>query len=244
MRQVTFSTVRESVRVLYDLPAFSTNTKPTLAQINSMVNASAARLSGILCQYFGDDYFTKTATVATVASTATSALPSDFYKLRSLVWLQTSDNPVEIQRATLEDYAQESLLTARAWSEAAPAYRFQGASTIRWLPTPNAIYSVVCTYVFAPATLAADADTIDAGPGWEEWIVNDVCVRIAQLREEDPSVYMAERADCEQRIKGQAPQRDPYAVIQARDVRGMSRCGDGRGRGGWYANGRYKGRWG
>ena len=235
MRQVTFAAVRTAIQVRYDLPDFSTTTKPTTAQINIMINQSAARLSALLVASFGDDYFTTTGTLTTVASTATTTLPTDFYKLRQLVWLRATDDPVEIMRASLDDYARYSLLTAVAWSGYAPVYRFQGASTLRWLPTPNAAYAVTCTYVAAPATLSADGDTIDAGPGWEEWIVQDVCVRLAQIREEDPSVYMAERADCETRIRSQAPGRDPYALVQARDVRSYRDRGLGSPRGpyGW-----------
>lgn len=240
MRQVTFSTVREAIRVRYDLPTFSTTTKPATADVNVMINASCQRLSGILVETFGDDYFTKTAAIATVADTTTSSLPTDFYKLRSLNWLESTDNPVEIGRATLEDYAQESLLSSKAWESYPPVYRFQGASTIRWMPTPNAIYSVTCTYVYSPATLSADGDTIDAGPGWEEWLVNDVCLHLAHSREESRPEFAQERADTEARIRMQAPKRDMYAPIQARDVRSRGRYGDGV----WTSGSRRYGRWG
>ena len=241
MRQVSFSTVRESVRVLYDLPTFSASTKPTEDAVDQLINESCSRLSGILIESFGDDYFTKTATVPAAADGETSPLPDDFYKLRSLTWLMSTDNPVEIQRATLEDYVRDAQLTAKSWNSEAPKYRFEGTSAIRWLPKPSASHSVLCTYVYV-LDLSADGDGIDVGPGWETWIANDVCVKIAQIREEDPSVFMAERADAEKRIRSQAPKRDPYAVVQARDMRHMSRRSDGLG--GWYSNGRYLGRWG
>ena len=179
--------------------------------------------------------------LTTTPSVAKTTLPADFYKLRSLVWLQSTDNPVEVRRATLNDYVLDSLLTARSWQGMQPAYRFEGASSVRWLPMPSLAYSVTCVYVQAPATLTADADTIDAGPGWEEWIVNDVCVHIAQIREEDPSGYAAERQDCEGRIRSQAPDRDPFASKQVCDTRGAV---NSRARGLWQSNGRFYGRWG
>lgn len=229
MRQVDLSSLRSSVQLRYDLPAFSTTTKPTTAQVNTLINQSVQRLAALLISSFGDDYFTTTASTPTVANTSTTTLPSDFYKLRSLIWLRSTDDPVEIKRASLNDYEQDSLLAARTWSDTWPTYRFQGASTVRWLPTPNAVYTVTCTYVQTPAILSSDGDDVDVGPGWEEWIVQDVCVRIAQTFEEDPSVYIAERNDCERRIALQAPQRDPYAPRQIRDVmwsRPRHRCHD------------------
>ena len=60
MRQVTFAAVRTAIQVRYDLPDFSTTTKPTTTQINVMINQSAARLSALLVAAFGDDYFTTT----------------------------------------------------------------------------------------------------------------------------------------------------------------------------------------
>jgi hypothetical protein len=241
MRQVTLEEVREAIRVRYDLPAFTTSTKPTLEQVDALINVSAQRLSAILSAFFGDDYFTSTSPIATVIDNSLTALPSNLYKLRSLIWLRATDDPVEIHRATLDDYAAESLLAARSWADEAPKYRFSGPGHVWWLPRPNAVYTVTCTYVYHPFVLTGDSDTVDAGPGWEEWVVNDVCVRLANIREEDPSVYMAERADCEQRIKLQAPQRDPYASHQVRDRRGAR---SGRDAGVWQSNGRRYGRWG
>ena len=100
MRQVTFATVRTAVQTRYDLPDFSTTTKPTTTQINAMINTSAARLSALLVASFGDDYFTTTATITTVASTATSTLPTDFYKLRSLIWLRSTPPSTQPQPIT------------------------------------------------------------------------------------------------------------------------------------------------
>jgi hypothetical protein len=226
MRTISFSTLREAVRTRYDLPAFSTSTKPTTAQVNAMINASCSRFSALLCAAYGDDYFTTTATLSTVASTATTALPATFYKLRSLIWLRGADDPVPIHRASLSDYARLSLLTARAWIDDRPVYRFSSGSFVTWLPTPSAVYSVQCTYVATPVDLSADGDTAEVGPGWDEWIVEDVCAKLAQMREEDPSVFISERADTERRIKEQAPDRDESEPSAVRDVSGSRLMSD------------------
>lgn len=218
MRQVTLEALRESVRVRYDLDDFTTSTKPTLVQVDDMINASAVRLSALLCACYGDDYFTTSAPLVTTADNSLTSLPTNFYKLKHLIWLQGTDTPVEIRRATPEQYARESLLGSRAWASHAPSYRLQRNSQVWWLPRPSAAYDVTCTYVQTPLSLASDSDDIEAGPGWEEWLVNDVCVKIAQVYEQDPGVYMSERNDCEQRIKSQAPDREELEPMAIRDT--------------------------
>ena len=226
MRTSLWSSVKEDIRVRYDLPEFSTNTFITSAMVLRMGSQSLQRRDALLTDAFGDDYSTAVATIATAANTATSALPADFFKLKQLIWLRSTDNPVRIERASPEDQTSDALLASVAWTNERPRYRFQGGSTIRWLPTPNAVYSVNCIYQKTPAELTSDSDEIQDGPGWCEWIVADVCVRIAQRFEQDPSVYMAERADCEQRIKAQAPDRDELSPMAVRDVMGLSGAGD------------------
>jgi len=226
MRTITFATLREAIRTRYDLPTFSTTSKPSTLQINAMINASASRFSGMLCAAYGDDYFTTTATLATTASVATTALPTGFYKLRSLIWLRGADDPVVVRRASIDDYARLSLLTARAWTSEMPRYRFTVGSVVTWLPTPSAVYSVACTYSKTPVDLSADGDTAEVGPGWDEWLVNDVCVKIAQMREEDPSVYMSERADLERHVMSESVDRDESEPSAVRDVSRRGLMGD------------------
>lgn len=241
MRQVTFSQIRESVRTEYDLATFTTTTKPTLSQVNIMINKAAARLSGILVELYGEDYFTASTSLSATSAAATTTLPTDFYKLRQLIWMRDANTPYEVPLATIDDYTDDSQLAARAWTDEAPKYRFEGANVVRWLPRPSATYSVTCVYMRTPVDLSADGDTVDSGPGWEDFIVNDVCRVIAKAREEDPSPYLADRADAEARIRRQAPQRAPFAGQQVRDARGaVSR----RDAGVWQQNGRSYGRWG
>ena len=226
MRQVTFESLRTAIQVRYDLPAFTTATKPTLEQINVLINASASRLSGLLCEAYGDDYFTTASMIQTAQDNSLTSLPTSFFKLKSLIWLRGPDDPVEIIRASVEDYARRSLLSSRAWTGEAPSYRLNRNSQVWWLPRPNAIYDVTCTYVQTPFDLVDETDTVEAGPGWEEWVVNDVCVRIAQIYEQDPSVYMSERSECEQHIRSQAPDRDETQAMSIRDVRSRDNMSD------------------
>lgn len=215
-RTVTLSTVREAVRTRYDLPAFSTTTFVTTATVNAWLNESLQALYGMLQSAWGDDYFTTQTTITTTASQGYTAYPTRFVKLRALAWVRGTNDVVKLERAAQDDI-DVSHWTARAWTTYVPSYRLT-LDGIRWYPVPSAQYTLVISYVQAPADLSADGDTFDAGPNWEEWVICDVCAKIADREEKDPSVWLAKRGQAELRIRESAPQRDEWRPQQVRDL--------------------------
>lgn len=215
-RSVSFSTLREAVRTRYDLPTFGSSTYVTTAHVNAMINASMQAYSAMLCEAYGDNYFTTSASATTSAGVGTNSLPTRFYKLTRLWWLRGTDDVVPILRANVNELGMANY-SARSWTECGPRYRLQGTSLVQWLPKPNAVYDVVFDYVQLPADLSADGDTFEGGPGWDEWVVNDVCAKIAQREEKDPAGYLAVRADWEARIRAQATERDEAEALTVRD---------------------------
>lgn len=215
-RSVTLALLREAVRTRYDLPTFSSSTYVTTTHVNAMLNASLQAYTAMLCEAYGDNYFTTSAAAVTVASTGTTSLPTRFYKLSKLWWLRGTDDVVPIRRATVDELGLANY-AARSWNTYGPRYQLQGASLVRWLPTPNAVYNLVFDYVQLPADLAAEGDTFEGGPGWDEWVVNDVCAKIAMREERDPTAYAAARADWEARIRAQAGERDEAQAFTVRD---------------------------
>ena len=216
-RTVTFSTLREAVRTRYDLPTFSTNSWLKTADVNAMIVTSAQALAGMLIEAYGDNYFTTSATITTTPSTGTTALPTRCYKVLQFWWVRGSDDVVKIQRGSVDDLKLASF-SARSWDEYGPRYRLQGTGNVQWLPTPSNAYTVACDYVQLPADLSADGDTFEAGPGWEEWLIADVCRKISAREEKDISSWMAERGDAEARIRSQAPERDEGEALSVRDT--------------------------
>lgn len=216
-RTVTFSVLREQVRTRYDLPAYSTTTWVTTAAVNSLINESLQGLAALLISCYGDDYYAAVSNITATANTSTTTLPTRCIKVLKLWWVRGTDDVMPITRGNADDTLLANY-SAKSWTEYAPRYRLLGTSSVRWLPTPNANYTVACEHVALPADLSADDDTVECGPGWEQWAINDVCAKIAIKEEKDPSPYFAARADWEMRLKAQAPDRAESDALQLRDV--------------------------
>jgi hypothetical protein len=216
-RTITFADLREEVRLRYDLPSFTATTFVSTTAVNSFINKSLQAYYALLMECYGEDYFATSSTITTLANTSLSTLPTRFSKLIALHWVRDSDDIVPIRRATVDDMVLASY-DPKSWTEYGPRYRLSGISSVQWLPIPNAAYSVLCSYVALPADLSADADTFEAGQGWEDWVILDVCRKLAAREEKDPSVWLAERADAEQRIRSQAPERSETEPLTLRDA--------------------------
>ena len=195
-RNVTLTNLREDVRQRCDLPAYSTSTFITETAVTRMINVSLQSLYAKLMEAWGEGYFTTSASLATVADTATTALPSDFVKLTKLVWLRGTDDVVDVHLAQSDDYGFTQW-ASRAWDR--PLYRLR-QGTILWVPKPNQVYNLVCEYVQAPADLSSGGDTFDAGPGWDEYVVLDVARKVFERQDKDARHFIAARNEVERNI--------------------------------------------
>lgn len=217
---VRFDALREAVRVRYDLPTFSTTTFITTAIVNALINKSVQAYFGILQTNKRDEYLTYDETISATASAATfdlsTLVSAKFLDVRALHWLRSTNEPVEMHPGTLDDLHMRSE-AARAWGCDAKYVIARGL--VYWLPTPSATYSVRIWYTGLPTDLSSDSDTIDGGPGWDEWVVEDVCAKIAIREEKDPRGYVAMRNDFEERITDQKT-RNRGEAKQVRDSRG------------------------
>jgi hypothetical protein len=212
-RTVSLTTITEDIRQRCDLPTFTSSTFITSTAVTRFINVSLQRLYGLLQQVHGEEYFAKSTTLS--PSSATTALPSDFLRVLKMLWLRGTNDIVEVPRAKLDElyWTQES---AQAWTS--PRYRLQGTNVL-WHPVPNQTYSVKLFYVYAPADLASGSDTFDAGPGWEEFVVADVCRMIDERQDKPTQTWLAMLGDAERRIREQAPRHDGDG-LQIRDVMG------------------------
>jgi hypothetical protein len=216
-RLIALSALRESVRVRYDLPTFTTTSFVKLVEVDSLINASLTAFYAMLQEAYGDGYFATSGAIAITPGAATSPLPTDSVKLLGLWWVRGPDDVVKIEQGTIDDLRLGSY-TPRPWSQGwGPLYRLSG-NTVQWLPPPSAAATVRADYVRLPPELVADTDTFDAGIGWQEWVINDVAGKIADKEEKDPAVWLTKRADWEARIRAQAPERDEGGILQLRDV--------------------------
>lgn len=204
----SLSTLRSEILTRYDLPASSTTTKPTTAQLTSLVNTSIRRFTNLLLALYGDDFLTTMSTISTVANTATVSLPTRCFRVCGVAWVRGQQDIVRLRRATVDDLLDggASPTDPRAW-DTEPMYTLLG-QTITFVPVPSAAYTVRLVYDALLANLSADGDTVDLGPGWDDWIINDVCSMIAAIREEDPGVWVNFREMARKDIEDAAKHRD------------------------------------
>lgn len=189
--------------------------------LTEAINSSIADLQDLLIASFGDEYFETEASAATVAGTATVALPGTFYKLTGLFWEASAGTWQEIYKYTPIDARLDPLM---GWAYGSPVrYRLQ-AGNLRFVPTPSAVHNLKIHHVPAPVRLSADGDLFDGYGGWEEWVIWDAAIKCLVKEESDVSVHMAERNRIGARIRTLANRdhHEPPRVQRKRHPRGLS----------------------
>lgn len=196
------------------LPDFASGEFVTDAQALALAKRAVTRLGAMLNRSFGDNYFAQVATLSTQAGVDVVSLPADFKDLLSLIWVD-GDNVHVLQRSDPTEYDA----VARGWSlPYLPKYRLEGNVAV-FTPIPSAVYTLRCSYTTG-LTIAALSDTIQALPGCDEWLINDICTMIRQREQKSASDFIDRRLEAEANIKSQAAKRDRNAPTGLRDVRG------------------------
>lgn len=193
----------------------------TDAEINRFINQSCAALHALLCDV-NEGFFRTQATYPTVAGAETLAVSKDpntgadngFYKL---INVEINANGVWGKLGRASD---EQRTRARGYPSAPRGYQLRraqgGTVTLLLVPVPDAVYSIVVTFLPSFVDLVADGDLYDGLDGWEEWVVLDAAIKCA-LKEESSTVDLkAERLAVEGRIRTQMaiPDLDHPPVIR------------------------------
>jgi hypothetical protein len=217
MFSYTLEELRSDVTTRYDLPDSTPTTKPTYDQLTRLINNAIRRFTNLLLTLREDEYLTTMTVVPTVAGVATVALPTRCFHLYGLAWIRSAgERPTRLRRATVDDLLDggASPSNPQAW-DIPPKYTLLG-QTVSFVPVPSAVYSLRLVYAQLLATLVNDADTVDFGPGWDDWVINDVCAMIAKIREESPDGYIQDRMIAEKQIMEAASKRDDNEPPMAR----------------------------
>lgn len=144
--------------------------------LNDQINVAIGDYCDLLDEEF-EGYRDKTGTVATVAGTATVALPSDFLKARAVDVLDSGRyRPLHLF-AIAQTYGWDQ-------QEIPRGYMHVGAN-LELFPTPNAVYTIRLRYVPTAPVLDDDSDTIDIPNGWEDWIIHAVLAVLDEREERD-----------------------------------------------------------
>lgn len=220
MAVLSFSEIRAEVQRLCGLPDFGTGTPVTLDEVNGWINRAVRRHYGILLEQKADEYVTFDELITVSAATFDTGLltSAEFHDVRRIFWERGTNDTVEIEPQ--QDRLYERSQAARAWSDSnRPAYAIV-RGFLYWLPVPLGSYNVRIWYVGTPPKLEDDTDTVNVGTGWEDFIIGNVCISVANQQEEDPSRWMAMAAEGEAAMRGQK-KRDRSRARQVRDTRGV-----------------------
>jgi hypothetical protein len=209
------SDIIERIRVRCGLPAFTTETNITTADIHSLVQESARALGGIV-----DDvswHFVATATLVTTPGLEYVSVPQNFAALIQVHWDRGDGYPIALRQANLEDVLPASSEPTN-WDARAPVYRLTG-QTIELFPEPQAVYTLVVRYTTGIFLVETPPDTLMGQVDWDSWIIYDCACKIRERQEKDLGTFPAHREMLEQRIVRRARRRDRNGVRQPRDVR-------------------------
>lgn len=161
----------------------------------SNLNGSLSELHELLITNYGEDYALSESFVSTAAGEDSIPLPADFFKLLSL------------DISTCDGYATVS--------------RFNLSARNRYLPQsalPASVFRLWYVPRFSNLTSLSDElpDNLTL-ENWSEYAIVDTCIKVATKREDDPSVFMAQKAGLAQRIGRHSKSRDagqPFTAIQ------------------------------
>lgn len=219
--------MRDQARSLADMV---NSTFVTDAEANVLINQGIAELWSMLTTQDPQRYMLIDQ-ISLVAGTREYALPDDFMALVGVDWINGNARlplePFALNDRGVHPDADSAFLALDPWT---PALRYDvrysgidgsGVRLVFDRDPPTGTVDVL--YVQAPQLLALDADEFDGIAGWEDWVILDVAIKMLAKEESDPSVYVAQQARLEQRIKALAPRRD---IGRARQI---PRYSDGRG---------------
>lgn len=175
------------------------------AELTSYIDLAAAELYDILVTQY-KDYFIAFAQFSTVDGTNVYNLPANCYKIRGLE--QFSNNRTEL--VDLIPFENRNLWINVTYSNPPRSnlkYCVLGNSILLF-PTPKQILPMTLWYVPEYPRLRTDDQLIAGVSGWEDYIIQDVCSRIAIKAEESPTPYENKKQKILERIETAARQRD------------------------------------
>lgn len=218
-QNVTLATVRTLVRQRTDTV---NTTFVTDAELNSWINDSASELWDLLTQAYGEDYYTVPTDITTTPNQEWVTIPTGVYQVRGVYSyvVQGSDRVrVELDRASLKDMLSD--LRSPGWSSGVgycnATYRIVG-DRLYFSPLPTSAQTLELWYIPTFPLLTNDAATFDAYNGWHEYVVLDVCAKVAKKDDADVSVFLAQKEALKERINRMKHDRDAAQANYVQDA--------------------------
>lgn len=190
------------------------NNRSTDAEIEAKIQSSAKELDGKIVTAWGDKRRFAEVDLTTTVNQAWVVLPSDFFRLYKVGWV----NGDAVHRLRPMDDSEDWTVTTANWSACPPVYEIRNEQL--WLaPTPTSIYTLRLHYCPVLPDVADPAAPFNGVNGWEEWVISDVAIKLLLEEEGDVSDLERHLGRQERRIIEQAPRRDverPHTVQRVR----------------------------
>lgn len=240
--QVTTASLRDRVRDRVVQPNTSGFVSDT--QLDRLVSEGAYEFYDLLIKARAADYVSKIHAFNTASSLREYPLPLDFYRLTSISISETAGTPdpfgsspgsavtaptdaywyepERFQAARLAE--RESVTPARPLDlHYAITGTFDyslgvGRDLIRFHPAPRATWCVQIVYL-PVLDLSGEAPGLNGVNGWESYIVAHVAATVAGMQEDDPGLWLAQKAEIKDRVIGLAGDRDAARPMQVQDRR-------------------------
>jgi hypothetical protein len=217
MLSVPVSAIQERVRVLCDLPVYTTDTPITVDVILDFVKVATELLAAIVGEASAELYFASAAQLTTAPGVPTVALPAAFTSLIRVSWLKSVSEDIGLEVASSDHFEAYP----SAWLNVVPRYRLSGQS-LQLFPTPDAAYTLNAFFSTGLSPTTA-ADVLVLRAGWDLWIGLQTAILVRARQQKDASDFSMLLGKVENDLRRQL-KRDRWGIRRVRDMR---RGGDG-----------------
>lgn len=223
---VSLATLRATTKLLANMRS---NAFLSDAEINGFINQANYELYDLLVQARGHEYFLTVAPAATVAGTATVALPNAHYQM---VTVFANWGAQQLEELDSLDHLgdQVEYRNWNTWAQGSPKAWREREQLLELFPTPSRVTTLELRYIPTCTDLTVDGSTVDGVNGWDKLVSARAAMEILGMQGlpsgNAERVYLAARA----RIEELASERAAANPPTIRDVR---RGPSGNYRGWW-----------
>jgi len=173
------------------------------SQLTEWLNSSIAAFYDLVTRH-EDSYFLNNGDISVVSGTKGYDLPSDFYKLKQVAVEDPSnqDGYAVLDRFDFDERYDYACSSQHKWTT---RYLIVGQQ-IEFHPTPTWSGTVRLTYIPLPTALDDPADTFRFINHWQEHVILSTAIKACAVKREDPSTFIAQLREVEQRIIRSAEQ--------------------------------------
>lgn len=217
MARATLGSIVSRAHRLASVPEQTSGRTDALATQSDVIEEANSALGELhdLIVDANQDYLTVFTTVSMVASSNKTLLPNDFYKLRSIYALDSSQQRRKLKMFNIGD--QSRYRVAESWDY--PDYRIMN-NYIYWLPLPSVARTVEIFYIrqFIPLENTNDELPPEIARGWEDFIVGHVAEWLLDVSELDPTPGRKKKEESRRRIQSSASRRNSAEPRKLPDV--------------------------